>query len=355
MKGILLHGGSGTRLRPITHTEVKQLLPVAGKPVSQYALEDMIAGGIKEINIIVGSVGASAVKDHYGDGSRWNISITYTHQPEPLGIAHAVGLAQNFVGDEPFVVYLGDNILHSGLTRLRDAFESGNFDAMVALCRVSKPQSYGIAELEGGKIARLVEKPKHPKTNLALVGVYFFSTCIFDMIDNLKPSKRGELEITEAIQALIETGHSVGYQEIKGWWKDTGTMEEVLDANRLVLDDIERQIDENIPSQRIVGRVRIMPGSTVDEKSVIKGPCHIGQGTKIKSSVIGPNTSIGNNCVVEGVEIEDSIIMDGCVLDGRGEMRLYESIIGTSCTITRNNGIKKASRMIVGRDSDITL
>ncbi len=355
MKGVLLHGGSGTRLRPITHTEVKQLLPVAGKPVSQYALEDMIACGIKEINIIVGSVGAAAVKDYYGDGSRWNVSITYTHQPEPLGIAHAVGLTRNFAGGEPFVVYLGDNILHSGLARLKDSFEEGKFDALVALCRVSKPESYGIAELEDGRLVRLVEKPNHPRTNLALVGVYFLRESIFEVIEKLKPSKRGELEITEAIQALIDGGRSVGYHEIKGWWKDTGTMEEILDANRLVLDDIERQVADDIPSQHIVGRVRIMEDSSVDGKTVIKGPCHIGRGTKIKSSIIGPNTSIGNNCSVEGVEIEDSIIMDGCVIDGRGEMRLYESIIGTSCTIKKNDSLKKASKMIVGRDSDITL
>ncbi|MBX8635800.1 MAG: glucose-1-phosphate thymidylyltransferase [Thermoplasmata archaeon] len=355
MKGVLLHGGSGTRLRPITHTEVKQLLPVAGKPVSQYALEDMISLGIKEINIIVGSVGAAAVRDYYGDGSKWHVSITYTHQPEPLGIAHAVGLTREFVGSDSFVVYLGDNILHSGLTKLKDSFESGGFDALVALCRVSRPESYGIAELEGGKLVRLVEKPKNPKTNLALVGVYFFRSSIFEMIKKLKPSKRGELEITEAIQALIESGHSVGYHEIKGWWKDTGTMEEILDANRLVLDDMERQVAESIPSQHIIGRVRIMEDSTVDGKSVIKGPCHIGRGTRVKSSIIGPNTSIGNDCVVEGVEIEDSIVMDGCVIDGKGEMRLYESIIGTSCTITKNDGLKKASKMIVGRDSNITL
>jgi glucose-1-phosphate thymidylyltransferase len=315
----------------------------------------MINAGIREINIIVGSVGAAAVKDYYGDGSKWKVSISYTYQPEPLGIAHAVGMTQDFVGNEPFVVYLGDNILHSGLTRLKESFESGNFDALVALCRVNRPESYGIAELEGGRIIRLVEKPKNPRTNLALVGVYFFRKPIFDMIKKLKPSKRGELEITEALQALIDGGYTVGYHEIRGWWKDTGTMEEILDANRLVLDDIERQVPEGDSHSRIVGRVRMMDGSTVDDKSVIKGPCHIGQGTRIISSIIGPNTSIGNNCIVEGVEIEDSIVMDGCVIDGKGGMRLYESIIGASCTITRNVGIKKASKMIIGRDSNLTL
>ncbi len=355
MKGVLLHGGSGTRLRPITHTEVKQLLPVAGKPVSQYALEDMVAAGISEINIIVGSVGADAVKRHYGDGSQWNISITYTYQPEPLGIAHAVGLTERFVGNEPFVVYLGDNILHSGIAKLRESFDGGHFDALVALCRVARPESYGVAEIENGRIARLVEKPKNPKSDLALVGVYFFRKSIFDMIRTLKPSKRGELEITEALQALIDGGHAVGYHEIKGWWKDTGTMEEILDANRLVLDDIQRQVGSVTHAQNLIGRVRIMKGSSVDDKSVVKGPCHIGANTRIVSSIIGPNTSIGNNCIIEGVEIEDSIVMDDCRIDGKGSVRLYESIIGASCTITRNDGIKKASKMIVGRDSNIML
>lgn len=356
MKGVILHGGSGTRLRPITHTEVKQLLPVAGKPVSEYALEDMIEIGIREINIIVGSVGADAVTGYYGDGSKWGVSITYTHQPKPLGIAHAVGLTEDFVAGDTFVVYLGDNLLNGGIGKLSDAFAEGRFDALVALCRVNRPQSYGVAELEEGRIVRLVEKPKQPKSNLALVGVYFFRPDIFDVIRTLKPSARGELEITEAIQKLIEEGRNVGYQEIKGWWKDTGTTEEILDANRLVLDEIERQIDGKVASETgIIGRVRVMSGASVDAQSVIKGPCHIGSGTEITHSVIGPNTSIGNNCRISGVEIEDSIIMDGCIIEGNREMRLYESIIGTSCKISKNSGIKRASKMIVGRDSDIAV
>ncbi len=356
MKGVLLHGGKGTRLKPITYTEVKQLLPVAGKAISQYCLEDMISIGITEVCIVVGSVGATDVMEHYGDGSRWGISISYAHQPEPLGIAHAVGLVENFVGSEPFVVYLGDNLVHGGIGKLRDNFIGGSFDAYVALSRVKTPERYGVAEVKDGKLYRLVEKPKEPKSNLALTGIYFLKQSVFDVIRELKPSWRGELEITEALQRLIDKGFSVGCDEITGWWKDTGTAEDMLDANRLVLDSITRNTESVSGQDRnIIGRVSIGRNVQMDERTRIKGPSYIGEGTAISASYIGPNTSIGNNCILKGVEIEDSIVMDNCTIEGEGAVSIHESLIGTGCTVVKGNGVRKGTKLIVGRDSKISL
>ncbi len=355
MKGILLHGGKGTRLKPITYTEVKQLLPVAGKPISQYCLEDMIAIGIKEINIVLGNVGAADVQQHYGDGKKWGISISYTHQAEPLGIAHAVGLTEDFVGDDPFVVYLGDNLVHGGIGKLADGFISGKCDAFVALTRVRTPEKYGVAEIDGGKLLRLVEKPKHPKSNLALAGIYFLRPSVFDVIRQLKPSGRGELEITEALQMLLEKGMNVGWAEITGWWKDTGTAADILDANRLVLDGIGREISDGVNNeQNIIGRVKMGTNVSIDADTMIKGPCYVGEGTRVSKSFIGPNTSIGSNCVLDGVEIEDSIVMDNCSISGEGRVNIHESLIGTGCTVETRNGVRKGTKLIVGRDSRIS-
>ena len=356
MKGVLLHGGKGTRLKPITHTEVKQLLPVAGKAISQYCLEDMISIGIKDIDIVVGTAGATDVIQYYGDGSRWGIKISYTHQDEPKGIAHAVGLVQEFVGNDPFVVYLGDNLVHGGIGNLSEDFKLGKYDAYVLLSRVNNPERYGVAEMRDGKLYRLVEKPKHPASNLALTGIYFFNPTIFEVIKELKPSFRGELEITEAIQKLIEKGQNVGCQEIGGWWKDTGTAEDMIDANRLILDGIQRHVDNQTEYEKnIIGRVYIGKGVQIDSRTKIKGPSYIGDGTQITNSYIGPNTSIGSNCDLNGMEIDDSIVMDNCIIVGDGEVRIYESLIGTGCVIRKGNGVKKGSKLIVGRDSQIAL
>ncbi len=356
MKGVLLHGGKGTRLKPITYTEVKQLLPVAGKPISQYCLEDMIAIGISEVSIVVGSVGAADVMQHYGDGSRWGISITYTHQPEPLGIAHAVGLVENFVGDDPFVVYLGDNLVHGGIGRLRDSFIDGRYDAYVALSRVKTPERYGVAEISHGRLVGLEEKPKQPKSNLALTGIYFLRQSVFQVIRELKPSWRGELEITEALQKLVDRGMNVGCDEIVGWWKDTGTAEDMLDANRLILDGIRRSTESvRRHEHNITGRVMVGNNVQLDDATRIKGPCYIGEGTAISNTYVGPNTSIGSNCILKGVEIEDSIVMDNCNINGEGGVSIHESLIGTGCTVVKGNSVRKGTKLIVGRDSKISL
>lgn len=356
MKGVILHGGRGTRLRPITYSEVKQLVPIGGKPISEYALEDMIAVGIKEISIVVGNIGAEEVKTYYGDGSKWGVSISYIYQPKPEGIAHAVGLAKGFVGDSNFVVYLGDNILHGGISDLRKQFEQEDYDALLAVTRVHDPEKYGVAVIEGKRIKQLLEKPEKPPSSLALVGVYFLKPGIFRTIAEMKRSPRGEYEMTEALQILLDDKKSVGWREIKGWWKDTGTMEDIIEANRLALDECQREIHSTLDDASIVtGRVRIMNNVKIEGKSKIRGPSHIGDGTRIRDSYIGPFTSIGSNCVIDGVEIEDSIIMDGCQIIGQGEIRINESLLGAECRVSKGNGARKATKLLIGRNSELEL
>jgi dTDP-glucose pyrophosphorylase len=228
MKGIILHGGYGTRLRPLTYSDVKQLLPIAGKPISEYALENLIDLGIKDINIVIGSVGGDDVKNYYGDGSKWHVNISYTYQEKPLGIAHAISMCRDFVGNDKFVVYLGDNFLQNGISEMYHHFKE--CDTLLALTEVSNPSQFGIAEVQGNRITSLIEKPKIPKSNLAITGVYFLSNSIFESIDRLKPSARGEYEITEALQDQINRGYNVSFSIVKGWFKDTGTVEDFLNA-----------------------------------------------------------------------------------------------------------------------------
>lgn len=356
VKGVILHGGRGTRLRPITYSEVKQLVPVGGKPISQYALEDMIAVGIDEIAIVIGNIGGQEVKEYYGDGSKWGAKLTYIFQPKPLGIAHAVGMAEDFVAGDDFLVYLGDNILHGGIAQLKEAFENDRDDALVALTRVPDPQKYGVAVVAEGTIKRLVEKPTETLSNLALVGVYFLKADAFKVIRSLKPSARGEYEITEVLQELIDLGKKVGMKEIEGWWKDTGTMEDIIEANRLALDDCKREILSEITSSaNISGRVRIMTNVRIEGNTKIRGPTYIGEGTRIVNAYIGPFTSIGNNCTIDGVEIEDSIVMDGCSIRGQGAVRIHESLLGAECKVTRGNGARRGTKLLVGRNSELEL
>ncbi|MFB0544597.1 MAG: glucose-1-phosphate thymidylyltransferase, partial [Asgard group archaeon] len=259
MKGIILHGGYGTRLRPLTHTGPKQLIPIANKPISQHALEDLIEAGINEVAIVLGHIYPEKVKEHYGDGKKFGAEITYVYQSEPKGIAHAIGLCEHKVQDEPFVVYLGDNLIKGGIKNFAENFKTSNQDAMVLLCKVENPQRFGVAKLdEKGKLAALVEKPKQPPSNFALTGIYFLKPTIFKMIKQLKPSWRDELEITEAIQLLLDSGHNVGYQLVKGWWKDTGAPEDILEANRLVLDELQPQTKGTIEDKNsIQGRASV--------------------------------------------------------------------------------------------------
>jgi glucose-1-phosphate thymidylyltransferase len=356
MKGVILHGGLGTKLRPLTHTGPKQLIPIANKPNSQYVLEDLRDSGIIEIAMVLGSIFPEKVKEYYGNGKRFGVSIRYIQQDEPKGIAHAVSLCLGYVKDEPFIVYLGDNLLKGGIGIFVDKFKGSDYDAMILLCQVKNPQRFGVAKIdEKGKLVKLVEKPKEPLSNYALTGIYFFKPVIFKMIDKLKPSRRGELEITEAIQLLLESGHNVGYQIVQGWWKDTGTPEDILEANRLVLDELRPEIEGNIENHDSVqGRVTMAKGSTIKESALVRGPVVIGQNTLIEPNVyIGPYTSIGNNCTIKKGEIENSIIMDNCTIDIKE--RITDSIIGPYSEITTGKSKPHGKKFILGERTSIEL
>jgi glucose-1-phosphate thymidylyltransferase len=355
MKGVILHGGHGTRLRPLTHTGPKQLIPVANKPISQYVLEDMRNAGIKDIAIIIGGVMPEKVRDYYGDGSKFGVKITYFNQDKPAGIAHAVGLTENFVGDSPFVVYLGDNLLKGGISKIAKEFKQKKYDSMVLLCKVEHPQQFGVAEFDKkGKMIKLVEKPKEPPSNYALTGIYFFLPIVFKMIKKLKPSWRGELEITEALQLLLEEGYDMGYRIVEGWWKDTGTLEDILEANILVLDEMDPKKETIIGEACVQGRVSIGKNAQVKKGALIRGPTVIGENAIIENEVyIGPYTSIGNNTHIKKGEIENSIIMENCVIEIN--TKIIDSIIGANSEITTNQKGPKGHKLLVGENSKIVI
>jgi glucose-1-phosphate thymidylyltransferase len=357
LKGVILHGGHGTRLRPLTHTGPKQLIPVANKPISQYVLEDLKNSGIEEIAIILGDIYPEKVREHYGDGSRFGVKLSYINQGEPKGIAHAIGLCEGFVREEKFVVYLGDNLLKGGIKNIVDKFSESDLDAMILLCEVKEPQRFGVAEFdENGNLKRLIEKPKVPPSNYALTGIYFLTPAIFEMIKGLKPSWRSELEITDAIQLLIEKGYRVGYDFVSGWWKDTGSPDDILDANRLVLDELNPEIEGTVENdESIQGRVSIGANTKVMKGAIIRGPSVIGENCLIESNVyIGPYTSIGNNVTIKRGELENSIIMDGCLIDV--DEKITDSLIGPHSELTSNANAKpKGRRFILGERSKITL
>jgi len=357
MKGIILHGGYGTRLRPLTHTGPKQLIPVANKPISQYVLEDLTEAGINEITIVLGNTYPEKVKEHYGNGQAFNAKISYVHQSEPKGIAHAIGLCEQHMRNQPFVVYLGDNLLKGGIQESTKSFKTSNHDAMILLSEVKNAQRFGVAKFdESGKLSAMMEKPKQPPSNYALTGIYFFKPVIFEMIRKLKPSWRGELEITEAVQLLLENNYNVGHQFVKGWWKDTGAPEDILEANRLVLDELKPEIKGKLENHAsIQGRVSIGENTTIKHGAVIRGPTIIGKNSTIENDVyIGPYTSIGNNTTINRGEIENSIIMGNCIIDI--DDRITDSLIGANSTITSDRNSKpKARRFLIGEQSKITL
>ena len=354
----MLHGGFGTRLRPLTHTGPKQLIRVAGKPVSQWALEDLRDAGIHKIAVVLGELGPERVVEYYGDGSRLGLKLTYIYQGYPYGLAHAVYTAKDFVGDEPFVVYLGDNVLTEGIGEYVRRFEESGADAMVLLAKVPNPQRFGVAKFdEKGRLVGLVEKPKLPPSDYALVGIYFFRPPhIFRAIETLKPSWRGELEITDAIQKLIDWGLRVEYAIVRGWWKDTGTPKDILEANRLLLDYkypgtiIKGMVEDDA---RIEGRVYVDEGAVIRSGSVVRGPAYIGRNTIIGSNTyVGPYTSIGYNCRLVNVEIENSVVMDNVTLEDIGE-RITGSLIGSNVRIRRRNTRPKGIRFIIGEHAVI--
>ena len=355
MKGVILSGGHGTRLRPLTHTGPKQLIPIANKPVIDYAIEDLRDAGITDIGIILGTNMPGKIKDALGDGSKFGVQITYIMQGEPKGLAHAAATAKEFVGDESFVMYLGDNILKSGIEEFVEGFEESDFSSRLLLQEVEDPRQFGVAELNNdGKIINLVEKPEHPKSNLALVGIYLFKNNIFEAIDKIEPSWRDELEITDAIQQLIDEGYNVDSFVVQGWWKDTGKPEDVLDANQLILEtissDIKATVEDNV---KIKGNVIIGEGSVIREGSYIKGPAIIGENCDIKGYV-GPYTSIGDNTKLIESEIDSSIIIGNSII--QSDKRITESLLGlNSKIITKKETYPKGRSFVIGENSIVYL
>ena len=351
MKGLILSGGKGTRLRPITYTRAKQLVPVANKPVLFYGLEALVAAGIRDIGIVVGDT-KDEIRAAVGDGSRWNARVTYIEQDAPRGLAHAVLISEEFIAGTPFVMYLGDNLLNRGITSFTEQFEREHPAAQILLTRVPDPQMFGVAELNGSRVVRLVEKPKEPKSDLALVGVYMFGREIFDAVKAIKPSFRNELEITDAIQHLIDRGLEVRPHLVEGWWKDTGKLEDMLEANRLILETMDRRVEGTVDSEsRIEGKVVIEPGATI-ERSVVRGPVIIGAGAKISGAYIGPYTSIGERVELRETEIEHSIVLEGAVISGLAA-RIEDSLIGRGVSIYRLPVRPSAYRFMLGDNSEV--
>jgi glucose-1-phosphate thymidylyltransferase len=345
VKALIPSGGAGTRLRPITHTSAKQLVPIANKPILFYALEDIAAAGIREVGLVVGET-APEIQAAVGDGSAWGLEFTFISQEAPLGLAHTVLISRDFLGDDDFVMYLGDNVLKGGISTLVEAFRETPCAAQILLARVHDPQRFGVAELDGDRIVRLVEKPERPPSDLALVGVYLFSPIIHDAVRAIRPSGRGELEITDAIQYLIDAGEEVRPHLVEGWWKDTGKLEDLLEANRLIMEDMPAERSGTADdASRLVGNVVLQEGSAV-ENSTIRGPAVVGRGTRVVDSFIGPYTSIGDGCVIEDSEIEHSVIMERCVV--RGMHRLEDSLLGKEVTVERSDDKPKAYRLMVG-------
>ncbi|MEO0259754.1 MAG: glucose-1-phosphate thymidylyltransferase [candidate division WOR-3 bacterium] len=352
MKGLILSGGKGTRLRPITHYLSKQLIPVANKPVLFYSLEAMQEAGIKDVGIVIGDTWRE-IKEIVQDGKRWNLNVTYIHQEAPLGLAHAVMISEDFIGKEPFVMYLGDNILKEGIKRFVKEFEEKLPDAQIFVSEVSNPQDFGVVIIKEGKIVKLIEKPKKPKSNLALVGVYIFNHHIFKAVKNLKPSWRGEYEITDAINWLLNNKYKVNYLKVKGWWKDTGKPEDLIEANRIILEDLIEDVKGKVKNSKIIGKVNIGE-NTIVENSHLRGPVIIGKNCVIKDSYIGPFTSISDECEIIKAEIEDSIIMEGSkIIEIEG--RIEESIIGKEVLIKKNDLKRKVKKFVIGDHSIINL
>ena len=351
LKGLILSGGAGTRLRPITHTSAKQLVPVANKPVLFYGIEALVGAGITEIGIIIAPQTGDEIRAAVGDGAAFGARVTYIPQAEPLGLAHAVLTAGEFLGDSPFVMYLGDNLLRDGIADLVTAFRDGEPDALILLTEVPDPWNYGVAELEGGTVVRLTEKPKDPPSRMALVGVYMFTPAIVDAARAIGPSARGELEITDAIQHLIDGGRKVESHTVGGWWKDTGQLADMLEANRLVLADLARRVDGEVGDSQLDGAVVVEAGATV-ERSVVRGPAVIGAGARITDSYVGPYTSIGERCVISGSEVEHSILLEGSSITGL-DVRVEASLLGRNVKLVRGEEMPKALRMIVGDNSEV--
>jgi len=351
MKGIILHGGAGTRLRPLTFSGPKQLIPVANKPISQYVLEDLRDSGIRDIAIVLGNVYPERVINYYGDGSRFSVNITYIHQGEPKGIAHAISLCKEFVRNDSFVVYLGDNILQYGIKKYVEVFEDGYYDCYILLKEVENPTQFGVAKFDDfGKLVDVVEKPKHSPSNYAIVGVYFFKPIVFEVIKMLKPSWRGEYEITDTIRLMMQHGCKIGYTIVEGWWFDTGKKDDILKVNSVILDERAiRDIRGEVINSEIQGRVQIMENTKVID-SIIRGPAVIGMNCLIEKSYIGPYTSVGDGSKIIQSSIEYSIVLDNVTIIGVN--RLEESLIGSQAKLINKEG-RNVLKIHVGDYSEI--
>ena len=355
MKSIILCAGKGTRLRPLTHTSAKHLIPIANKPVLFYAIEAIRDCGIKDIGIIIGETGED-IKNELREGSKWGVNISYIEQKEALGLAHAVSVAGDFLGEEKFLMYLGDNLLKNGVERYADKFIQGNYNAFVLLTEVDNPRQFGVAELKEGRVVRVVEKPKEPVSNLALIGVYFFDKNVHQAIKSIRPSARGELEITDAIQWMIDKGYKVGAEVIEGWWKDTGKPDDILEANCLILEDIERDVsgvkvvDE---TSQISGRVKIGKGSEIINSKIV-GPVIIGNKVKVIDSYIGPFTSFSDGVEIRKSEIEYSVVLENTKIENI-KRRMQKCLIGKGVRIYRSRDLPRIYEFILGDHSKVGL
>ena len=354
MKSIILCAGKGTRLRPLTHTSAKHLIPIANKPALFYGIEAIRDCGIKDIGIIIGETGED-IKNGLKDGSKWRVNISFIEQREALGLAHAVSVARDFLGEDKFLMYLGDNLLKNGVENYADKFIQGNYNAFVLLTEVDDPRQFGVAELKEGRVVRVVEKPKEPFSNLALIGVYFFDKNVHQAIKSIKPSARGELEITDAIQWMIDNGYNVGAEVISGWWKDTGKPEDILEANRLILEDIERNIKEGCACEEseILGRVKIGKGVNIVNSKIV-GPVIIGENVKIDNSYIGPFTSLSDGVEVRKSEIEYSVILENTKINDI-KRRFHGCLIGKGVEILRSRVLPRSYKFVLGDHSKVEL
>jgi glucose-1-phosphate thymidylyltransferase len=352
MKGIILHGGHGTRLGPLTQSIPKQLLPIANKPMSQYALEDLRNANIFDIAIVIGDVYPEKVKNFYNDGSNFGVHISYIYQDHPKGIAHAISLCKDFVGNDDFVVYLGDNIMRKNLCSFEKQFSNSDSDSMILVSEVTEPSRFGIAEFDNKKLTKIIEKPKNTISNLAVIGIYFFKSNVFPIIEKLKPSWRNELEVTDTLQLMLEGGFKIDVGTVTGWWKDTGTPKDIIDANNLILntlgDSDQLLNDKKISTSKIV----IDSETIVDQDSIIEEPVIIGKNCKIINSKIGPNVSIGDNSIIQNSILKNSVIMNNCHIEGN--ISFDDSIIGSNSIIKISSSVK-FTELLLGDSSKIKI
>ncbi|MDP2660164.1 MAG: glucose-1-phosphate thymidylyltransferase [Dehalococcoidia bacterium] len=351
MKGLILSGGKGTRLRPFTYTGAKQLVPLANKPVLFYAIEDLVEAGITDIGIVIGDTGDQIIAA-VGDGSRFGARITYIPQDEPRGLAHGVKIARPFLGNSRFVMFLGDNFIREGIVSLVQHFRRDDINSLIILTEVERPQDFGVAELCDGRVVRLEEKPKEPKSNLAVTGIYMFDESVWEALECIQPSARGELEITDTIQCLIDKGFKVHAHLLSGWWIDTGKMEDILEANRLVLETIETRIAGTVDKDsKLIGKVILEEGAEVIN-SVIRGPVAIGEGTRLVNSYVGPFSSIYHHCIITDSEIEHSVVLEHSRIEDVGH-RIEDSLIGRHVEIGKSPIKPKAFKLVLGDHSKV--